>query len=148
VAPAPAPAPAPASAAAPALSPPLLTLCLFVCLFVCVAGVFVLLFKPKVQENEKAVGIPVIKGFWVNGGKCLTPTPSLFFFHSQLSLQERKERDEREIERTPMESIVTCCVCNERMNDPIRTLPCLHSGCLQCLETYSLKKILQFSMKN
>jgi len=35
-----------------------------------------------------------------------------------------------------MESIVKCCVCNE-MEEPIQTMPCLHSGCLQCLETYS-----------
>ena len=34
-----------------------------------------------------------------------------------------------------------CCVCNERMNESIRTLPCLHSGCLQCLETYSLRSL-------
>jgi len=40
-----------------------------------------------------------------------------------------------------MESIVKCCVCNERMEEPIRTMPCLHSGCLQCLETYSLRSL-------
>jgi len=32
-------------------------------------------------------------------------------------------------------------VCNEMMKEPIRTMPCLHSGCLQCLETYSLRAL-------
>jgi len=40
-----------------------------------------------------------------------------------------------------MESVVKCCVCNERMDGPIRTMPCLHSGCLQCLETCSLRSL-------
>jgi len=36
---------------------------------------------------------------------------------------------------------VCACVNNEVMNEPIRTMPCLHSGCLQCLETYSLRSL-------
>jgi len=40
-----------------------------------------------------------------------------------------------------MESVVTCCVCNGRMREPIKTLPCLHSACLQCLKSYAAKSL-------
>jgi len=40
-----------------------------------------------------------------------------------------------------MESIVTCCVCNEKMRQPIKTFPCLHSACLQCLKSYAAKSL-------
>ena len=40
-----------------------------------------------------------------------------------------------------MESVVTCCVCNGRMREPIKTLPCLHSACFQCLKSYSAKSL-------
>jgi len=40
-----------------------------------------------------------------------------------------------------MESVVVCCVCNGRMREPIKTLPCLHSACLQCLKSYAAKSL-------
>ena len=40
-----------------------------------------------------------------------------------------------------MESVVSCCVCNGRMREPIKTLPCLHSACLQCLKSYAAKSL-------
>jgi len=40
-----------------------------------------------------------------------------------------------------MESVATCCVCNGRMREPIKTLPCLHSACLQCLKSYAAKSL-------
>ena len=47
--------------------------------------------------------------------------------------QKRKSRE--------MESIVTCCVCNGKMREPIMTFPCLHSACLQCLKSYAAKSL-------
>ena len=40
-----------------------------------------------------------------------------------------------------MESVVQCCVCNGKMREPIKTLPCLHSACLQCLKSYAAKSL-------
>ena len=39
------------------------------------------------------------------------------------------------------ESVVTCCVCNGKMREPIKTLSCLHSACLQCLKSYAAKSL-------
>ena len=31
-------------------------------------------------------------------------------------------------------SLKECCVCHESLSDAVRTLPCLHSACLTCLD--------------
>src|SRR5690348_16365305 len=31
-------------------------------------------------------------------------------------------------------SLTSCCLCLERMKEPIKTLPCLHSACSSCIE--------------
>jgi len=36
--------------------------------------------------------------------------------------------------------LTECCVCAESLCDPMRTLPCLHSACLECLD-----KLIQHS---
>ena len=64
---------------------------------------------------------------------------NFFFFYKKVKSQNQEPKKSKNPK--VMESIITCCVCNERMNEPIRTLPCLHSGCLNCLETCSLRSL-------
>ena len=66
-------------------------------------------------------------------------SPSFFFFFSlwplPLPLLPQKEI------KGEMESVVQCCVCNGKKREPIKTLPCLHSACLQCLKSYAAKSL-------
>jgi len=39
-----------------------------------------------------------------------------------------------------MDVISTCCECLGRVKIPLRTLPCLHSACLECLESLVAQK--------
>ena len=38
-----------------------------------------------------------------------------------------------------METLRQCCVCLEQMRETVKTLPCLHSACLGCLEQWIAK---------
>ena len=64
-----------------------------------------------------------------------SPSPSFFFFFLLFSSAKNS------LQVKEMESVMACCVCNGKMREPIKTLPCLHSACLQCLKSYAAKSL-------
>ena len=74
--------------------------------------------KSKRQEETE----PHRKTFW---NIPLTVRNYFFFSFLSLSFSTFKQMDQ---------SLRQCIVCRESLCDPIRTLPCLHSACLSCLD--------------
>ena len=64
-----------------------------------------------------------------------SPSPSFFFFFLLFSSAKNS------LQVKEMESVMACCVCSGKMREPIKTLPCLHSACLQCLKSYAAKSL-------
>jgi len=83
------------------------------------------------MELQKALlsvygGLQTKQGFGLkkNNRKDSTPPsllPLLLCFSASLSIAEMDP------------SLRECCVCHEALQDPMGTLPCLHSACLTCL---------------
>jgi len=46
-----------------------------------------------------------------------------------------------------METLRQCCVCLEQMRETVKTLPCLHSACLGCLEQWIAQSTSQKKKK-
>jgi len=76
-----------------------------------------------------------LTSFW----NLLLSSPTSFFFFQKSQKSKPRTQEIQEPQSNGVNHYVL--VCNERMNEPIRTLPCLHSGCLNCLETCSLRSL-------